>query len=289
MKLGAAEAAEAIGSVAADLELDQTELASGVVAVANSAMADAVRLSLFQKGADPAAFTLMAFGGAGGLHACAVAEDLNIDRVLFPATASTLSARGILETDIRHDLIEAQLMIADPSAAPALDDIIRRLTAEAQNLLDTDGIKAADREIHFAADMRYRGQAWEITTEWPDASSAALPALVERFHALHQQRYAHSSPSEPVEIVALRARVIGLLDHVEAADETETAAGKGATRRIYHRGVWQDTPTLPRAALGDDAATGPMIIEEAYSSLWIHPGWTARAMAGGDIIAERTS
>lgn len=293
MKLGAAEAADAIGSVAGDLDLDQTELASGIIAVANSAMADAVRLSLFQKGADPAAFTLMAFGGAGGLHACAVAEDLNVGRVLFPATASTLSARGILETDIRHDLTEAHLMIADAGAAPVLGDIIQRLRTRAQDLLDADGMATAQREIHFAADMRYRGQAWEITTDWPNASSCAssdtLPALVARFHALHQQRYAHSAPSEPVEIVALRARVIGLLDHVETSDETETAADTGATRRIYHRGAWQNVPTLPRNALGDLAAPGPMIIEEAYSSLWIHAGWTARTVAGGDIMAERAS
>lgn len=289
MKLGAAEAASAISVVARDLDLDQTELASGVIAVANSAMADAVRLSLFQKGADPAAFTLMAFGGAGGLHACAVAEDLNMNRVLFPATASTLSARGILETDIRHDLTEARLMIADADAAPALGDIIRRLTTRAQDLLDADGIDTAHRQVHFAADMRYRGQAWEITTEWPDAEPDTLPALVGAFHALHQQRYAHSSPSEPVEIVALRARAIGLLDRIETSDATEASATAGSTRKIYHHGAWRDVPTLPRHSLGDAGVTGPLIIEEAYSSLWIHTGWTAKTLLGGDIIAERAS
>lgn len=288
MELGAAEAAEAINAVAGPLSLDPTDLASGIVAVANSAMADAVRLSLFQKGADPAAFTLMAFGGAGGLHACAVAEDLNMDCVLFPATASTLSARGILETDIRHDLTEARLMIADADAASQVGGILQRLTKKGQALLDADGINPAQREIHFAADMRYRGQAWEITTEWPGASPDTLPDIVDRFHALHQQRYAHSSPNEPVEIVALRARAIGLLDRVETSDEAEKIVSKGSTRRIYHRGTLQDIPTLPRDTLRD-AIAGPLIIEEAYSSLWIHEGWVARIQPGGDIIAERTS
>lgn len=288
MALGAAEAAGAISSVAGLLSLDPTELASGVVAVANAAMADAVRLSLFRKGADPAAFTLMAFGGAGGLHACAVAENLNMDRVLFPAMASTLSARGILETDIRHDLTEARLMIADSAAAAVIGDILLRLATRGQALLDADGIEAPRREIHFAADMRYRGQAWEITTEWPAASPDTLSDVVGRFHSLHQQRYAHSSPSEPVEIVAIRARVIGLLDHVETSGEIESAVAQGSTRKLYHRGSWRDIPTLPRAALGD-AMSGPLIVEEAYSSLWIHEGWTARALHGGDILAERGS
>ncbi len=288
MSLGEAEAAEAIGTVAGQLALDATELASGIVTVANAAMADAVRLSLFQKGADPAAFTLMAFGGAGGLHACAVAEDLNMDRVLFPATASTLSARGILETDIRHDLTEAHLMIADANAAPVVGGILDRLREKAQKLLNADGIEADRREIHFAADMRYRGQAWEITTEWLDASADGLADIVARFHALHQQRYAHSAPDEPVEIVAIRARAIGLLDHVETADEATPVAAEAGARDIYHGGDWRSVPTLPRAALGV-AAEGPLIIEEAYSSICIQPGWTARPLPGGDIIAERAS
>ncbi|MEM9140187.1 MAG: hydantoinase/oxoprolinase family protein [Pseudomonadota bacterium] len=288
MQLGKTEAASAVGRVASDLALDPTSLASGIVAVANSAMADAVRLSLFQKGADPSAFTLMAFGGAGGLHACAVAEDLNIARVLFPATASTLSARGILETDIRHDLIEARLMIADDSAGPVLKDIVDRLTRRAEALLDADGINAVQRQIQFSADMRYRGQAWEITTPCPDAARDTLSGLLDRFHALHQRRYAHSSPEEAVEIVAVRATVIGLLDHVETSGGAEPVLRGGSTRRIFCSGAWEDVPTLPRNALGEALMPGPMIIEEAYSSLWIHAGWGAKTAEGGDIIAERS-
>lgn len=287
MKLDATEAGKAIGAVAGALRLDPTELASGIVSVANSAMADAVRLSLFEKGADPGAFTLIAFGGAGGLHACAVAQDLNLTRVLFPAMASTLSAGGILETNIRHDLIEARLMIAGPEAGVALGEMIWRLTKRADALLDADGIDRVRRQVHFAADMRYRGQAWEITTDWPDGDPKNLPDLVERFHALHHQRYAHSAPGEPVEIVALRAKVIGLLDHVETHQDFETVDAAGSTRRIFHDGDWREVPILPRDALGAGAIDGPLIVEEAYSSLFIHPGWRVRTLSGGDIIAER--
>ncbi|MEM1298693.1 MAG: hydantoinase/oxoprolinase family protein [Pseudomonadota bacterium] len=286
MQLGKEESETAIARVASDLDMDPTELASGIIAVANSAMADAVRLSLFQKGADPAEFTLMAFGGAGGLHACAVAEDLNIGRVLFPAMASTLSARGILDTDIRHDLTEARLMIADEAAAPVLEGIVGRLTARAHELLDADGIATEARRVHFAADMRYRGQAWEITTDWPVATPETLPALVSRFHAMHQQRYAHASPNEAVEIVALRAKVIGLLDHMETSEERQSSVAEPGKRRVFDNGRWQDVPTVKRAAFTD--ATGPLIVEEEYSSLWIRPGWTARSLPGGDIIAEHT-
>jgi N-methylhydantoinase A len=289
MTLGATEAAEAICAVAADLHLDPTQLAEGIVSVANSRMADAVRLSLFQKGADPAAFTLIAFGGAGGLHACTVAEDLNINRVLFPAMASTLSARGILETDIRHDLIETRLMIAGNNAGAVLGEMIERMSARADALLDADMIEASRRKIRFAADMRYRGQAWEITTDWPDADPQTLPALIGRFHDLHHQRYAHNAPDEPVEIVALRAKVFGMLDHAEVRQSTETIDAAGTRRRVFLNGAWQDVNTLPREAVGVAAMQGPMIIEEAYSSLLILQGWRVRVLTGGDIVAERAS
>lgn len=287
MKLGEAEATSAIAGVATSLGMDPSEFANGIVAVANSAMADAVRLSLFQKGADPAAFTLIAFGGAGGLHACAVAEDLNIKQVLFPAMASTLSARGILESDIRHDLVEARLMIAGPEAKQCLSEMHMRLTTQANTLLDKDGIDTADRQIEFAADVRDRGQAWEITTDWPDASASTLPDLIARFHALHHQRYAHSSPGETVEIVALRARALGLLHNVETRQKSDPVAAIGSTRRVYLKGTWQEVQTLPRESLGVSTIPGPLIVEEVYSSLLIHPGWHVRVLAGGDIMAER--
>lgn len=289
MTLGATEAAEAITAVAGDLNLDTTQLADGIVSVANSVMADSVRLSLFQKGADPAAFTLIAFGGAGGLHACAVAEDLNLSRVLFPAMASTLSARGLLETDIRHDLIEARLMIAGKEACPVLGEMIQRLSARAEALLDTDGIEPSQRRVHFAADMRYRGQAWEITTDWPDVGPHTLRGLIGRFHALHRQRYAHNSPDEPVEIVALRAKVFGLLEHAEVRQKIEPIKGAGSTRRIFHDGAWRDVQTVPREAVSEAAMPGPLIIDEAYSSLLIRPGWQVRVLPGRDIFAERVS
>ena len=232
MPLGADEATEAIDLVAGTLGLDSTEMAGGIVAVANAAMADAVRLSLFEKGADPSDFVLAAFGGAGGLHACAVAQELDIREVLFPAMASTLSAHGILDSDIRHDLIEARLMIADEHALPLLAKIAVSLRKKAGAQLEADGIEPQSMRIGLAADMRYRGQAWEITTPWPLTDGAfdmvALSALVDAFHQLHKARYAHSAPDDSVEIVAVRAKAIGMLDHIETSDD---APGTAADRR----------------------------------------------------------
>jgi len=292
MPLGIDEARGAITAVAGPLGLDPTALASGIVAVANAAMADAARLSLFEKGADPSAFTLAAFGGAGGLHACAVAEELDMQTVLFPATASTLSARGILDSDIRHDLIEARLMIADKDALSSLTKIVGDLRTRAHGLLEADGLQPEKQRIEMSADMRYRGQAWEITTPWEliddDPDLAALKALVDRFHALHKARYAHNAPDDPVEIVALRVKAIGLLERITTSDRTPLfEADKRTTRRIYLGDDYQDVPTLPRAAIGHDAVSGPLMIDEDYSALWIHAGWTVHALDNGDLIARR--
>ena len=292
MPLGAEEAKDAIDSVASALDLDATKMAGGIVAVANATMADAVRLSLFEKGADPSAFVLAAFGGAGGLHACAVAEELDIRNVLFPATASTLSARGILDSDIRHDLIEARLMIADHGALPLLDEILKDLRTRARALLDADGIEPEQQRIEFAADMRYRGQAWEITTPWDLAEGglgqAEFATLIDRFHALHKARYAHNAPDDPVEIVALRAKAIGLLERIATSDDVAAAdADRRTTRRVHVDDDWRDVPVRPRDAIGQDPVSGPLMIDEDYATLWIHAGWTVRALANGDLIAMR--
>ncbi len=292
MPLGADEARAAIASVADGLGLDATAMAGGIVAVANAAMADAVRLSLFEKGADPSAFVLAAFGGAGGLHACAVAEELDMRRVLFPAMASTLSARGILDSDIRHDLIEACLMIVDAGALPSLTGIVANLRTKALALLDADGIEAAAQRIEIAADLRYRGQAWEITTPWPlldvEIDKAAIAALVQRFHDLHKTQFAHNAPDDPVEIVAVRAKAIGMLDRITANDDgSGDRFGRRSMRRVHVGGGWHDVAVVPRDALGPDPISGPLMIEEDYSGLWIHAGWSVRMQPTGDIIATR--
>lgn len=288
MRLDRAAAVDAVGRVADALGQETDETANGIVRIANVAMASAVRLSLFEKGADPQDFTLAAFGGAGGLHACAIADELDIRQVLFPAMASTLSARGILGSGLRHDLVVARLMLAETAALPDLVEIVQTLRTEAVRRLDRDGVAPERRRIEIAADARYRGQAYEITTPWTlDAVDApALERLTNAFHALHRQRYAHSAPGEPVEIVTVRARALGLFDAVAAtAAPPATSSTASETGRAWVGDGWAEVPRRRRETIADPVA-GPLIVEEAYASLWIAPGWTVRS-DGADLIAVR--
>lgn len=303
MMLSRDAAEAALDTIAAPLGMDREQAASGVLTVANAAMAGAVRLSLFEKGADPADFVLAAFGGAGGLHACAIAEELEIGRVLFPRAASTLSARGILTSDLRHDLSHSELMLAGPGAAPRLTEIVGDLHGRAEALLDGDDIAPADRAVELAADMRYRGQAFELTTPWEalagasprrDSSgdgartlvdAAAVARLIDAFHALHLERYAHAARHDPVEIVTVRARALGRMSRDLAPDAPVPLVARPEMRQVW-RGGWQQVPALRREAL-TAPLVGPALVVEDYSVLWIAPGWAVRPAAAGDLIAER--
>ncbi|MEM6623170.1 MAG: hydantoinase/oxoprolinase family protein [Pseudomonadota bacterium] len=297
MALDAAAARDAIGRLAADLGSDTDSTAAGILHIADAAMAGAVRLSLFEKGADPQDFTLMAFGGAGGLHACQIAEELDMSRVLFPAMASTLSARGILGSDLRHDLLIARLMLADSAALPDLTRIVGDLRADGTARLTRDGIPADEQRVEIAADARYRGQAYEITTPWElegdHVDAAAMDRLCAAFHRLHQARYAHSAQDDAIEIVAVRARALGLTGSTPDAAEADTPAAttdtpaipQTSTRAGWTPEGWAEIPCRPRDSIGKAPLSGPLIIEEAYSALWIGPGWAVRALGQGDLLA----
>ena len=289
MPLGRSQAGEALAEVAAPLGLTVEATAAGIRQIATASMADAVRLSLFEKGSDPTEFALAAFGGAGGLHACDIAEELSIDRVIFPASASTLSARGILMSDLRHDLMHSELMLAGAEAVPRLTAITQDLQARAMARLAEDQIPEAARAVRITADMRYRGQAFEINTPWDgadDVTAESLATLVQAFHRLHQARYAHSAEADPVEIVTLRAKALGLLDRTEVSSVTPEGGASGA-RDIWRDDGWRETPVHPRAAITAEGLSGPLMVDEAYSALWIGSGWRVRALEGGDLMAER--
>ncbi len=265
-------------------------------------MAGAIRLSLFEKGADPADFTLVPFGGAAGLHACAVAEELDISRILFPTDASTLSARGILMADLRRDRARSELMMAHAGNLPRIVKIIADLEADARRLLAETGLGEERRRIAFAVDIRYRGQAYEIATPWPgvagadDVDAAALARLVDAFHQLHQVRYSHSAPEDTVELVTFRASATGVLEAVCVGDVR--TAGREDTavrsRTVFLDGAWVAVPVYMRDDLtggsqeAGPAIDGPVIIEEDYTVLLIGEGWTARRGRAGDLIATRT-
>lgn len=274
------------------LGLGVEQAAEGILTVTNANLGAAIRLSLFEKGLDPRDFCLLSFGGAGGLHATEVAGELGMSEVAFPREPGTLSAYGILFSDLTQDIARTRLVRATEAHLPAIIETIAALRAEADARLAADGIAPEKRRILIAADMRYHGQAFELLIPWgeiaaPDA--AALAMLVERFHAMHRQRFSYANPGDPVEIVTLRAIATGVLDKPEPGDPpaADRPAQKG-TRRIFESGAWTEATVWDREALtAGDVIRGPAVVEETFATHWIARGWTARLGAAGTLIAKK--
>ena len=274
--------------VAGPLGLGVEEAAEGILAVVNAHMASAIKLSLFEKGADPRDFAIAAFGGAGGLHAVSLAEELEIGEVVFPRDPGTFSARGILTADIAHDVARSRLLDADESALPVLAELAAELAGEGHALLAADRIAEDARRIRLAADMRYRGQAYELLVPWGDVrpNRQSLARLVADFHDLHQARYAHSDRSASVEIVTLRATARGLLPKPAIRPPDPMDAGPKGERRVWIGGGWRRVAVYDRDRL-PAAVEGPVIVEEAHATLLVPPGWRLAMSAGGHLVARR--
>ncbi|MCF3933251.1 hydantoinase/oxoprolinase family protein [Acuticoccus sp. M5D2P5] len=289
MALDKEGAAAAIGTEVGDkLGLSREAAAEGIVAVTESNLSAAARLSLFEKGLDPRDFSLLSFGGAGGLHAVRVAEELGIREVVFPADASTFSAFGILHSDIVHDFARSQVMAADVGALPLLGDMLDALIAQGATALDADGIAPEARRFAVSADVRYRGQAFELVVPWPDAAAeeASLERLVADFHALHAQRFSYNDLDAAVEIVAVRLSAIGVLPDIETHHDIAPEAGADGARDVWHEGAWQSVPVYRRGAV-TAAIHGPALIEEEYTTSFIARHWECAPGPQGTLIARR--
>jgi N-methylhydantoinase A len=264
-------AEQALASLGARLGLDVTRTAAGVIDVANAEMVRALRLVSVERGFDPRDFTLVAFGGAGGMHACALADELGIPRILVPLACGVLSALGLALGELRRDYVATAFETAeDAERSPLFDGLIKKARADLPN-------------AHVArfADARYAGQSFELTVP-------ADGRLREEFEAEHERRYGHHAPGRPVEVVALRlvATVPG------AAPAPRPPAGDPAARpskrSAWFDGAWHALDVHPRAALGAGARlTGPAIVEFDEATCVLRPGWEATVDAVGNMLLER--
>jgi len=293
MHLDAAAArATVTDRVAKPLSLAPEEAAEGILRVAVSHMAGAIRLSLFEKGLDPEDFTLLSFGGASGLHACDTADEIGIGRVVFPRDPGTLSAWGMLYSDVVHALARARLMKADATALPVLAELCTELRKIGAERLSADGIPPQEQLLPIALDMRYPGQAYEIQVPYDAASAdlaAALETSIARFHEIHDAQYAHSEPHVTPEIVAVRIAATGKLrkpaEHAFAFEGARTSKG---WRSVYVAGHWHQAAVHERAKLAADLkVSGPVIIEEPHATHFIPPGWELVAAPTGDLVATK--
>ncbi|MFT5446800.1 MAG: N-methylhydantoinase A [Gammaproteobacteria bacterium] len=291
MSLDAAAAQAAIRShVAEPLDLDDIAAAAGVLRIAVSHMAAAIRLSLFEKGLDPKDFVLVSFGGAGGLHAAEVAVELGARRVVYPQDAGTLSAWGMLFCDVVHDVSRSRLRRIGEGALAEVVELASELAREGQERLAADGIAEEHREYALFAELRYAGQASEIAVPFdsitPDAQQ--LARAIERFHELHQVAYAHSDATDTPELVTLRVTATGRLPMPVEPDGLARAPMPelNVTRPVHLDGVWADVPVLRREVIGAGVTLhGPLIIEEPYAVIVLPADWTLHCAVSGELVA----
>jgi N-methylhydantoinase A len=297
MRLDTAKARAAIEAhVGGPLQLAVEPAAEGLLAVTNASLGGAIRLSLFEKGLDPRDFAMIAFGGAAGLHAVAVAEELGIRRVVFPESASTLSAYGILHSNLAHDLVRSKVLAATADNLAALAAMAQSLRKEATARLDADAVRQEDRQIELAADMRYKGQAFELMIPASDPAGslsfdrAMLDRLVEGFHETHRQRFSYADPGAAVEIVSLRVSAIGRLPMLRGAVALPAREHKPARqRKVWLGGRWREVAAWSRGEIAPGVEIeGPALVEEAYTTVLLADGWRCRRHESGHLLAKKS-
>jgi N-methylhydantoinase A len=283
------DAAErALSAVAADVGLTTTELAEGMLAIVNARMADAMRTITVRQGIDPREYALVAFGGAGPMHAVWLAEELEIGEVIVPWSPGTFSAWGMLQTDLRHDVVRSFYHPLAELDQAEVDGAYAALREEADALLEREDVAPSDRYFQRSADMRYVGQ--EYTVNVPVAEESSLEAIDASFHETHRVRYGHSTPGAPVEFVNLRIAAMGRIGtsvtpHAAAADGSDPLLGR---RGVVFGGIEHDTPVLLRDRMSAGREyEGPAVIEEASSTTVVPPGHRARIDEHGNMLITK--
>ncbi|MYH76788.1 MAG: hydantoinase/oxoprolinase family protein [Acidimicrobiaceae bacterium] len=296
MRLDAAAASAAAARQAEGLGLSPVDTAAGIHEVVNQNMAAAARMHGVEQGVDLRGVTILAFGGAGPVHACGVADLLESDRVVFPVNASVLSAFGTLVSPVRIDLARSMPRLLESVDIAERDGLLDELRGEGRRVLSAAGVPAADVRFRYGLDARYSGQGNEITVwvgtgeAWP-ASEADVRAA---FESEYRRIYGMTIPDVAVEAVTWRLSAYA--EKVQVRPDTgatgEAGAAEPVSRRavVFARGTAAvDVPVYRRQDLGVGATFGgPAIVEERETTTVIRPGWEAEVAPDGSLVATRS-
>jgi len=258
-------------------------LAEGVVEVAEATMAGALRVVSVERGYDPRDFVLLPFGGAGGLHACALAESLAIPRVLVPVHPGLLSAVGMVLSDAVRDYAHSVLRAA-PIGDAELDELFAPLVRQADVEMAQEGVAREDLGISLSLDLRYRGQSFEVNVSRDGDYLAA-------FHARHEALYGYRDERREVEIVTLRVRAVGKESHPDLQHglcRSGTVSPK-AQAEVSLDGRLVTCPVYERDDLPCGGSfLGPALVVEATATHLVQRGWQATVDERGNLLLERT-
>jgi N-methylhydantoinase A len=269
--------------------------ASGLLQVATSAMANAVRHVTLERGLDPRDFTLVAYGGGGPLHAASVAKELSIRTIVIPQAPGHFSALGMLMADLRRDYVQTLFERMDDLEMVELEDQFKKLEAEGRKALEDSGIPTDRIVFERAADMRYVGQEHAVAVRIPAniGDETAREEIKRLFDDAHELRYSHSAPGESADIVSLRVSAIGRLGkpqfpQVPQGEKTPPATARRGVRIVIFEGLGAVEATVYDRSklLQGNCIGGPAIIEEAASTTVVEPGDSVTVNAFGHLVMK---
>lgn len=278
--------------IAVPLGLDLYSAAAGVVQIVNNNMMGALRVVSVEKGYDPRSLALVAFGGAGPLHAGQLAELLGTPTVIIPPYPGLLSALGLLCTDLQHDAVRTCVQRGPEYDLAGMEAVYCAMQTDVATALTAEGVPAALQTFQRLADLRYARQGFEVTVAFaaPQVTAASVRQLIDAFHRRHEQLYTYAAPDTPVEIVNLRLRAVGHMEKLALPCIGTVPEGAvpntTRTRLVYYTGLGPvETPVFARHALcAGHVIHGPAIVEQPDATTVIYPGHQAVVDAYGNLL-----
>ena len=293
MSVDLAAASNVIGEIAKKFNVELAEMADNIIRVAEANIVRAIQQVSTERGSDPREFALVPYGGAGPLHAARVAEDLNIDTVVVPPNAGVLSASGLLLSDYIHYRSQTKRLLLNEKNLISIQSNITSLTIEAKEYLMKLGIQP-NKRIETALEMRYVGQAFEVPVKLTetDVRNISLALLQKRFAEAHHKIFEFSKPEgDPVEIISIRVGAGEKTPELAVGHDNEDTNNdpKIAKVDIVERGILSKTTTLSRADLTGRTVSGPVLVQDHNSTVYVPCGWQVRLDDYYNIVLKRGS
>jgi len=278
---------DVLDSLSKKLKISPVELAEGILSIINAKMADAIRTITVKEGIDPREFSLVAFGGAGSMHAVWLAEELEINEIIVPNDPGTFSAWGMLQTDIRRDLTVNFYQNFQSLEQKKLLENYNKLKEEATELLKSENVTEADMNFSLTADMRYIGQEYYVNVQLVEPFN--LEEINKNFHDTYEKQYGHSTPEGPCEFINLRLIALGKIQKSASIKSANEETDRADTKRevIFNQEVHQ-TDVLSRQKIKtNNKFKGPAVIEESTATTVVPPNYNIVKDDFGNIIISK--
>lgn len=281
-------AVEAMRPLAKRLKLSVEELAEDVYRLASVHMSTALRMTTTERGYEVSDYTLCAYGGAGALHAATVAEELGIQKVIIPPYNGLASAYGLLTAGFRREFARTNLVALDTLEERQLGKLLDDLATESISRLEAEGVELSQTQVTFSADMRYKGQGFEVLVDFPEGRDQRVSSLRDHFESVQKRRYGYNDPSKSVQLVTLRMTLTMPAPTVALPRVPYDPDLRRSAEEIVEKGEAVIADFVPRRSLAiGERLSGPAVIEDDTSTTFVPSGWQAVVDEQTNIILQR--